>query len=46
MRGIEGLLRVHIARRADRDSATPTPSDRLLVGAAPVSGIDCSPPGA
>ncbi|MGW5770772.1 TetR/AcrR family transcriptional regulator [Streptomyces longwoodensis] len=46
LRGIEGLLRVHIARRADQGSATPAPSDRLPAEAAPVSGIDCSPHGA
>ncbi|MEU5182477.1 TetR/AcrR family transcriptional regulator [Streptomyces longwoodensis] len=46
LRGIEGLLRVHIARGADQGSATPASSDGLPAEAARVSGIDCSPPGA
>ncbi|WP_435854612.1 hypothetical protein [Streptomyces longwoodensis] len=45
LRGIEGLLRVHIARRADQGSATPTPPGRLPAEAALVSGTDCTPSG-
>ncbi|MFF7474265.1 TetR family transcriptional regulator [Streptomyces sp. NPDC008092] len=42
LRGIEGLLRAHTARRLDQ-STTPTP-DHTPPPAATVPDIDCSPP--
>ncbi|MFJ5270881.1 TetR/AcrR family transcriptional regulator [Streptomyces sp. NPDC088358] len=44
LRGIEGLLRIHTARRLD-EPAAPTP-DQAPSTVTPVPDIDCSPPGA
>jgi AcrR family transcriptional regulator len=44
IRGIEGLLRIHIGRGLD-DSSAPTPAETPTATAA-VADIDCSPPGA
>ncbi|MGJ5761326.1 TetR/AcrR family transcriptional regulator [Streptomyces galbus] len=44
LRGIEGLLRVHMARGAD--GSTASPSGHAPAEATPVPGVDCSPTGA
>ncbi|MET8227648.1 TetR/AcrR family transcriptional regulator [Streptomyces sp. NPDC005301] len=44
IRGIEGLLRIHIGRGLD-DGSAPTPAETPTATAA-VADIDCSPPGA
>ncbi|MCX4580425.1 TetR/AcrR family transcriptional regulator [Streptomyces sp. NBC_01571] len=44
LRGIEGLLRIHTARRLD-EPAAPTP-DQAPPNVTPVPDIECSPPGA